>query len=240
MRLSNAATRSKPISLDAICGTYHWFYEIPAECFDYPSPVDYDRKGEPPGHLTLSIPAGSPPTPENLSGDVNHFGKLGTFTGLAPIRIESTGEEILNVWSIKSMQWEIDYGDNTEEGNELIVLDAKDDDGHPFIMFRYGPATLHGGFDVYLEILAKRLKEGSTSMVPLTDTEKSRWGIGISRSEIAQRAQEKDSGEEGEEDEAEEDGEVDDPPAKPVMATKRKVCDAEEDDSAPRKKTARN
>jgi hypothetical protein len=167
-----------PVALDSLCGTYHWVYEIPEPHYDWPSEIDYPHQTgakDWPGHLTLSFPKDKDASLENLSGNIDHFGKKGKWDGVEQVK-NWKGIEMANYWDIKLLRWEENYGDNEEEGNALQILEVCDDDGNLFVMFKYGGQGRRGEME-YLDMVGKKYKATGAAPQPLTQTERSRLGM---------------------------------------------------------------
>lgn len=162
-------------------------YSEPKE-IHYPSRKFHSSESAGPGHLTLMCPAGRQVSIANISGTLDHYGKLGRFTGIRRL-IDGNKQVLLeNYWQIIKLNWDAEYGDNHEEQNCLAVLDVCDDDGEPFVMFRYwGPSK--GGYEEFVDVIGK--KQSSTGrIVKLTPSERSRLGMDEGCSEIRKRARE--------------------------------------------------
>jgi hypothetical protein len=66
-----------------------------------------NRFPEPPGHdMTISCPAGKKATPADISGCIDHFGKIAKFTGLEPAKP-------VNFYLIKRLEWQTDARQTT-------------------------------------------------------------------------------------------------------------------------------
>ncbi|KAJ7085740.1 hypothetical protein B0H15DRAFT_846183 [Mycena belliarum] len=169
--------RKAPIKLDTLCGTYRWFYEFPEPGLAEPAYVAYTESApgpQDPGSLIISCPVGKRATLKNIAGTVVHFGKEAQFSGIK--RAKDQAKNLLNnQWEFGSLKWKEDYGDNQEHGNCLIALDVSDEDGDPFVMFRYASPAAVGGHTSYLDIAAK--KERGTDKYGLSKAEMARLGM---------------------------------------------------------------
>ena len=193
----------------------------------------------------MSIPKGKKPTLQHLSGKLDHFGKKGQFTGLIQAK-DSEKNVLMNFWDIKKLDWDEDYGDNQQKGNCLLVLKVCDDEGNPFIKFKYiGPGGRFG--DEFLDIVAKKQKDADTNK-GLTDAERKRLGMDLYDAEVkllAVGTEEKvqEQKDEDKEEDSEEAGEAEDNAVVAAKARgtsiKRKAED-ESEGAAPQKRKTIN
>ncbi|KAJ6453465.1 hypothetical protein C8R47DRAFT_1168024 [Mycena vitilis] len=167
--------RTVPTKLDVLCGTYRWFYEFPEPGISEPNEIPYhaDMK-DGPGYLTITCPTGKKPTLKNITGTVVHFGKEARFSGIK--RAKDQEKNLLdNHWEFVSFKWKENYGDNLDDGNSILALEITDDDGEPFVMFRYASPAPLGGHTWYLDIAAK--KERRKDVYGLSGAERARLGM---------------------------------------------------------------
>jgi hypothetical protein len=232
--------RTAPIKLDTLCGTsvnltlrhnlwpiglltiactrYRWFYEFPEPGISEPTDISYhaNLRKESPGYLNITCPAGKKPTLKNITGTVVHFGKEGRFSGIKRAK-DQEKNLVDNHWEFVSFKWKENYGDNQDDGNSILALEISDDDGEPFVMFRYAsPAPLLGHM-WYLDIAAK--KERRPKEYGLSTAEMARLGMRAQYPEVRAAALEAESNEESESESSSDD---EDPAEKPKSAGKRK------------------
>ncbi|KAJ7709520.1 hypothetical protein B0H17DRAFT_1028208 [Mycena rosella] len=214
--------REAPIKLDTLCGTYRWFYEFPEPGVSEPMYVAYHESAQDPqspGYLTITCPAGKRPTLKNITGTIVHFGKEAQFSGIK--RAKDRSKNLVdNQWEFVSLKWKENYGDNQDHDNCLIALDVSDDDGDPFIMFRYASPAPLGGNTWFLDIAAKKERERDEN--GLSSAEMARLGMDAHYPDVKAAAQA--HAEETEEEESASESDTDDevPARKPRTAAKRK------------------
>ncbi|KAJ7137689.1 hypothetical protein C8R44DRAFT_335130 [Mycena epipterygia] len=217
--------REAPIKLDTLCGTYHWFYEFPEPGLSEPSYIPYHesaRHPQSPGYLNITCPVGKKPTLKNITdyitGTVVHFGKEARFSGIK--RAKDREKNLVdNHWEFVSLKWKEDYEDNQDDGHSLLALEVSDDDGDPFVMFRYAsPGRL--GHTWYLDIAAK--KERRRDKYGLSTAEMGRLGMEAHYPEVKAAALAEESEEESESEESGSDDEAPAQKPRPAAASKRK------------------
>lgn len=153
-----------------------------------------------PGYLTITCPSGKKPTLKNITGTVVHFGKEGRFSGIK--RAKDPEKNLLNNhWEFCSFHWKENYGDNQDEGNSILALDVSDDDGEPFVMFRYASPAPTLGYMWFLDIAAK--KERRPKDPGLSSAEMTRLGMQAEYPEVRAAAQAAAEAEEESESESE-------------------------------------
>ncbi|KAJ7723979.1 hypothetical protein DFH07DRAFT_855505 [Mycena maculata] len=212
--------RETQINLTTLCGTYRWFYEFPEPGVSEPVDVVYhdsvhNPKG--PGYLTITCPPGKNPTLKNITGVVMHFGKEARFTGIKRAKDRQTNLLATNHWEFVSFRWKENYGDSQDDGCSILALEISDDDGDPFVMFRYASPG-RGGDTWYLDIAAK--KERRPKQYGLSSAEMKRLGMQAQYPEVRAAA----LAEKLEEEESESESGSDDegPIGKPRAPSKRK------------------
>ncbi|KAJ6597269.1 hypothetical protein DFH09DRAFT_1134113 [Mycena vulgaris] len=222
--------REAPIKLDTLCGTYHWFYEFPEPGLSEPIYVAYNesaRHPQSPGYLTITCPAGKRPTLKNITGTIVHFGKEAQFSGIK--RAKDRAKNLVdNQWEFVSLKWKEDYGDNQDHDNSLLALEVSDDDGDPFVMFRYASPGMVGA-TWYLDIAAK--KERKPGVYGLSAAEMARLGMDAHYPEVRAAAQAlAKNAEEEEEEESESESSGDDEVQVEKRSGKRKPDSAASDE----------
>lgn len=163
--------------------------------------------------MTLSFPNEGKAALETLSGTLKIHENHGQFVGVTAAKDRLLGDE---VWGIPVTKWEEERV-SSEEGNCLGLSAVDDDDGHPFLIFKY--VAEGGGFQGLdsVTFLAKK-QRNSTAVKGLSDGEKERLGMGVDPADVQARAEDvDDEEEEGEEEEEEEAAPV------AVNGRKRKV-----------------
>ncbi|KAJ6531329.1 hypothetical protein B0H19DRAFT_1191291 [Mycena capillaripes] len=225
--------RTAAISLTTLVGTYRWFYEFPEPGSSDPQWISYhdseDVGKNSPGYLTITCPAGKKPTLKNITGTVVHFGKEGRFSGIKRAK-DQEKNLVNNHWDFCSFHWKENYGDNQDEGNSILALEVSDDNGEPFVMFRYAsPAPLLGHM-WFLDIAAK--KERRPNDHGLSTAEMARLGMQAEYPEVRAAAQAAASDEESE-SESSSDDESAEEKEKPKPAGKRKPDSNVDDPDSP-------
>ncbi|KAJ7286178.1 hypothetical protein C8J57DRAFT_1286950 [Mycena rebaudengoi] len=221
-----------PIKLDTLCGTYHWFYEFPEPGVSDPQDVFYPKSvldPEGPGYLSITCPHGENATLENISGTVVHFGKEAQFSGLRCAK-DRSNNLLDNFWEFVEFKWKENYGDNLDHDNALLALGVCDDDGEPFVTFRYASPGRMGNW--YLDIAAKKQRNIS-DRCKLTTAEMERLGMEAQYPEVRAAAEAEAEAESDSESGTEAEAEVGS-----KSAGKRKLTPVtdEEEDARPKKR----
>ncbi|KAF7295491.1 MFS transporter [Mycena indigotica] len=169
--------RETPISLSTLCGVYRWTYEFP-DPPEPPTEVNYSKMQTPsPGSLTISCPSGRKATLKNIFGKVEHFGRVGTFSGIKRARARDGSGLADNHWEFVTFHWKKQDRDSQADGHGLFAAAVDDDSNEPFVMFRFASG------DTWLDVAAKKeRRKGQTT--ELTTPERTRLGIGLTYPEV--------------------------------------------------------
>ncbi|TFK38586.1 hypothetical protein BDQ12DRAFT_683873 [Crucibulum laeve] len=169
-----------PIPIKELCGTYRWVYEMPMYAYG-PSPGEIPHTDSSKSqYFCLFHPSAVEATPENICGEIKQFGKEGQFQGIRPLPLGKK-KKWANYWNIRRLNWKANYGDNSCKCNEFWFTKARDDNGHPFVVYRY--PTSRARFDGSLDVLAKKANEDTLALNG--GQKKKREEAGLTRSEFA-------------------------------------------------------
>ncbi|KAJ7827511.1 hypothetical protein B0H14DRAFT_2814574 [Mycena olivaceomarginata] len=204
--------RKAPIKLDTLCATYRWFYEFPEPGVSEPGEIIYHANVRPqdssPGFLTITCPAGKKPTLKNITGTVRLFGKEARFSGIKRAKDRDNKNLVDNHWEFVTFKWKENYGDNQDDGNSIFASEISDDNGAPFVVFRYASPAPVTGHMWYLDIAAKKERPGQKQKgYGLSAAEMARLGMRAEYPEVRARALAVASREESEESDSSSDEE---------------------------------
>jgi hypothetical protein len=147
--------------------------------------------------MTVLAKNGEPVVPENLYGEVRWFDIRFTYKGVKRIR-EKRGND-KTPW--KESCWEVIGDNDTEnpeydyevvfdnEGNAIIVSQAVDDNGNPFLLFDWStPYAGHGTMWGYY--VGKKIVKGQKRGQWLSEEEMERLGMDLSFKQVERLAKE--------------------------------------------------
>lgn len=167
------------LSLSELCGYYNWVVD------DSSCDVRYDKDPLNPddeehnatGGLTLDTTL-EPATLDSMNGTIDYNAASLDFEGLVPAQ-HFAG---LTSWKLKTKDcgdWDLDTFDDQYEPITITVMDAKDDNGHPFIRVEWSQE-----YSCSFDVIGKRQKEGFISrrsrtgkILDLSEGEKQRVGL---------------------------------------------------------------
>lgn len=163
--------------MESLCGTYRWICQ-------WDDRVDVVCSAK--GFLTLTLKAGAKASPEAIGGTFQAWGQTGHFTSL--VQTEHSRESYPNVWAIDKFNWEelsdkeqreLEFEKQEEEDDhEVSVLDVKDDNGNPFILFYLNCGCGRAGIREFAMFMGMKKKDGDGERELLkTELERSNWDM---------------------------------------------------------------
>jgi len=185
-----------PLELDELCGMYSWI----CQWDDMTNKIFYPDNKYNSGFITLSLKSGTKATPKDISGALRIWNQTAKFTSLTLLP-STLG---CNVWNIECLEWDElkeeelkELGSNRqdqEHNHFILVLDVKNDDGKPFILFTFD--RRNGCFS----FMGKKQKDGcSEASTTLTEGEYKRLNWDLDRDEVHELWEDKSDDEEGSE-----------------------------------------
>jgi hypothetical protein len=138
-----------------------------------------------PGSFTLRFPSGKELTPENLAGSFRLLNLKGSFTGLEGLVGAGDNRPSVNRWNIGDVDWGKSSNEETE-GHKLEVYDLADDNGNKFIAFVWDQGW--SGCCPHSSTCLAKKRTDENIPVGLTDSERDRIGLYLTKEEVKKKA----------------------------------------------------
>lgn len=162
--------------------------------------------GGTPGYLTLEVAPGMPNMPENVQGHfaISNGWWTGSFSGITAYHMPDPNGtcNTENLWEI-TLRPDTDvpkYGLHSRVGHALVVVDAVDDCGNCFIAFNWNYWPTEGADPEEAELRCYYGKKdvemtaftGKDPPIVLSEAERQRLGIGMTKEQVERIGREKD------------------------------------------------